>query len=259
MSLIHPTAIVDPQAELHPTAAVGAYSVIEGEVVIGAGTEIGSHVYIDRYTRIGRDCRIYPFASVGTPPQDKKFKGEKTELIIGDENVIREYVTINRGTPDGGGVTTIGNQNLLLAYVHVAHDCHLGNGITMVNVATLGGHVTLEDHAVIGGLSAVHQFVRIGAHAYVGGKTGVSQDIPPFVLASGERAKLFGLNIVGLKRYNFSNEAILALKKAYQTVIRSHLTIQDAMLKVEKEVPLLPEVSQFLDFIRRSQRGIPRR
>jgi UDP-N-acetylglucosamine acyltransferase len=259
MSVIHPTAIVDPQAELHPTAVVGAYSVIAGKVVIGAGTEIGSHVYIDRYTRIGRDCRIYPFASVGTPPQDKKFKGEKTELIIGDENVIREYVTINRGTPDGGGVTVIGNQNLLLAYVHVAHDCRLGNGITMVNVATLGGHVTLEDHAVIGGLSAVHQFVRIGAHAYVGGKTGVSQDIPPFVLASGERAKLFGLNIVGLKRYNFSNEAILALKKAYQTVIRSHLTIQDAMLKVEKEVPLLPEVSQFLDFIRRSQRGIPRR
>jgi UDP-N-acetylglucosamine acyltransferase len=259
MSLIHPTAIVDPQAEIHPTVAVGAYSVIEGEVVIGAGTEIGAHVYIDRYTRIGRDCRIYPFAAIGTPPQDKKFKGEKTELIMGDENVIREYVTINRGTPDGGGVTSIGNQNLLLAYVHVAHDCHLGNGITMVNVATLGGHVTLEDHAVIGGLSAVHQFVRIGSHAYVGGKTGVSQDIPPFVLASGERAKLFGLNIVGLKRYNFSNEVILALKKTYQTVIRSHLTIQDAMLKVEKEVPLLPEVTQFLDFIRRSQRGIPRR
>ncbi|MBI5585587.1 MAG: acyl-ACP--UDP-N-acetylglucosamine O-acyltransferase [Deltaproteobacteria bacterium] len=259
MSLIHPTAIVDPQAELHPTVVVGPYSVIEGEAVIGAGTEIGAHVYIDRYTKIGRDCRIYPFASVGTPPQDKKFRGEKTELIMGDENVIREYVTINRGTPDGGGVTTIGNQNLLLAYVHVAHDCHLGNGITMVNVATLGGHVTLEDHAVIGGLSAVHQFVRIGSHAYVGGKTGVSQDIPPFVLASGERAKLFGLNIVGLKRYNFSNEVILALKKAYQTVIRSHLTIQDAMHKVEKEVPLLPEVTQFLDFIRQSQRGIPRR
>jgi UDP-N-acetylglucosamine acyltransferase len=259
MSLIHSTAIIDPRAELHPTVAVGPYSVIEGEVVIGAGTEIGAHVYIDRHTKIGRDCRIYPFASVGTPPQDKKFKGEKTELVIGDENVIREYVTINRGTPDGGGVTTIGHQNLLLAYVHVAHDCHLGNGITMVNVATLGGHVTLEDHSVIGGLSAVHQFVRIGSHAYVGGKTGVSQDIPPFVLASGERAKLFGLNIVGLKRYNFSNEVILALKKAYQTVIRSHLTIQDAMHKVEKEVPLLPEVTQFLDFIRSSQRGIPRR
>ena len=259
MSLIHPTAVIDPQAELHATVSVGPYTVIEGEVVIGAGTEIGAQVYIDRFTKIGRDCRIFPFAAIGTPPQDKKFKGEKTELVIGDENVIREYATINRGTPDGGGITTIGNQNLLLAYVHVAHDCHLGNGITMVNVATLGGHVTLEDYSVIGGLSAVHQFVRIGAHAYVGGKTGVSQDIPPFVLASGERAKLFGLNIVGLKRHNFDHEVIQALKKTYQTVIRSHLTIQDAMVKVEKEVPLLPEVKQFLDFIRTSQRGIPRR
>lgn len=259
MSLIHPTAVIDPLAELHATVTVGPYTVIEGDVVIGADTEIGAHVYIGRHTRIGRNCRIFPFASLGTDPQDKKFKGEKTELVIGDENVIREYATINRGTPDGGGVTRIGHQNLLLAYIHIAHDCQLGNGITMVNVATLGGHVTLEDHSVIGGLSAVHQFVRIGAYAYVGGKTGVSQDIPPFVLASGERARLFGLNIVGLKRHNFSNEVIEALKKAYQTVIRSHLTIQDAMVKVEKEIPPLPEVNQFLDFIRRSQRGIPRR
>lgn len=259
MSLIHPTAVIDPLAELHATVTVGPYTVIEGDVVIGADTEIGAHVYIGRHTRIGRNCRIFPFASLGTDPQDKKFKGEKTELLIGDENVIREYATINRGTPDGGGVTRIGHQNLLLAYIHIAHDCQLGNGITMVNVATLGGHVTLEDHSVIGGLSAVHQFVRIGAYAYVGGKTGVSQDIPPFVLASGERARLFGLNIVGLKRHNFSNEVIEALKKAYQTVIRSHLTIQDAMVKVEKEIPPLPEVNRFLDFIRRSQRGIPRR
>jgi UDP-N-acetylglucosamine acyltransferase len=216
-------------------------------------------VFIDQYTRIGKDCQIFPFTSIGTAPQDKKFKGEKTELVIGDDNVIREYATINRGTPDGGGVTRIGNQNLLLAYIHIAHDCHLGNGITMVNVATLGGHVTLEDYSVIGGLAAVHQFVRIGAHAYVGGKTGVSQDIPPFVLASGERAKLFGLNIVGLKRHNFSNEVILALKKAYQLVIRSHLTIQEAMIRVEKEVPVYPEVKQFLEFVRNSKRGIPRR
>ena len=259
MSLIHPTAVIDHQAELHSTVTVGPYAVIQGNVVIGAGTEIGAHVYIDRHTRIGQNCRIFPFASIGTDPQDKKFKGEKTELVIGDENVIREYATINRGTPDGGGVTRIGNQNLLLAYIHIAHDCHLGNGITMVNVATLGGHVTLEDYSVIGGLSAVHQFVRVGSYAYVGGKTGVSQDIPPFVLASGERARLFGLNIVGLKRHNFSNEVIEALKKAYQTVIRSHLTIQDAMVKVEKEIPPLPEVKQFLDFIRHSQRGIPRR
>ena len=217
MPTIHPTAIIDPTAELHETVSVGPYSIIAGSVIIDSGTQIGSHVFIDQYTRIGKDCQIFPFTSIGTAPQDKKFKGEKTELVIGDENVIREYATINRGTPDGGGVTRIGNQNLLLAYIHIAHDCHLGNGITMVNVATLGGHVTLEDYSVIGGLAAVHQFVRIGAHAYVGGKTGVSQDIPPFVLASGERAKLFGLNIVGLKRHNFSNEAIQALKKTYQT------------------------------------------
>jgi UDP-N-acetylglucosamine acyltransferase len=259
MSTIHPTAIIDPTAELHETVTVGPYSIIAGSVTIDSGTQIGSHVFIDQYTRIGKDCQIFPFTSIGTAPQDKKFKGEKTELVIGDENVIREYATINRGTPDGGGVTRIGNQNLLLAYIHIAHDCHLGNGITMVNVATLGGHVTLEDYSVIGGLAAVHQFVRIGAHAYVGGKTGVSQDIPPFVLASGERAKLFGLNIVGLKRHNFSNEAIQALKKAYQTVIRSHLTIQEAMIRVEKEVPVFPEVQQFLEFVRNSKRGIPRR
>jgi UDP-N-acetylglucosamine acyltransferase len=259
MSTIHPTAIIDPTAELHETVTVGPYSIIAGSVTIDSGTQIGSHVFIDQYTRIGKDCQIFPFTSIGTAPQDKKFKGEKTQLVIGDENVIREYATINRGTPDGGGVTRIGNQNLLLAYIHIAHDCHLGNGITMVNVATLGGHVTLEDYSVIGGLAAVHQFVRIGAHAYVGGKTGVSQDIPPFVLASGERAKLFGLNIVGLKRHNFSNEAIQALKKAYQTVIRSHLTIQEAMIRVEKEVPVFPEVQQFLEFVRNSKRGIPRR
>ena len=259
MSTIHPTAIIHPTAELHETVTVGPYSIIAGSVTIDSGTQIGSHVFIDQYTRIGKDCQIFPFTSIGTAPQDKKFKGEKTELVIGDENVIREYATINRGTPDGGGVTRIGNQNLLLAYIHIAHDCHLGNGITMVNVATLGGHVTLEDYSVIGGLAAVHQFVRIGAHAYVGGKTGVSQDIPPFVLASGERAKLFGLNIVGLKRHNFSNEAIQALKKAYQTVIRSHLTIQEAMIRVEKEVSVFPEVQQFLEFVRNSKRGIPRR
>jgi UDP-N-acetylglucosamine acyltransferase len=259
MSTIHATAIIHPTAELHGTVSVGPYSIIEGGVSIDSGTQIGSHVVIDQYTRIGKDCQIFPFASIGTAPQDKKFKGEKTELVIGDDNVIREYATINRGTPDGGGVTRIGNQNLLLAYIHIAHDCHLGNGVTMVNVATLGGHVTLEDYSVIGGLAAVHQFVRIGAHAYVGGKTGVSQDIPPFVLASGERAKLFGLNIVGLKRHNFSNEVILALKKTYQLVIRSHLTIQEAMVRVEKEVPVCPEVKQFLEFVRNSQRGIPRR
>jgi UDP-N-acetylglucosamine acyltransferase len=259
MSTIHATAIIHPTAELHETVSVGPYSIIEGGVFIDSGTQIGSHVIIDQYTRIGKDCQIFPFTSVGTAPQDKKFKGEKTEVVMGDGNVIREYVTINRGTPGGGGVTRLGNQNLLMAYTHVAHDCRLGNGIVMANVATLGGHVVLEDNATIGGLAAIHQFARVGAYAYVGGMTGVVQDIPPFVIASGDRAKLFGLNIVGLKRFNFSNEVILALKKTYQMVIRSHLTIQEAMIRVEKEVPVFPEVRQFLEFVRNSQRGIPRR
>jgi UDP-N-acetylglucosamine acyltransferase len=258
-SFIHPTAIVDPQAEIGENVSIGPYAVIEGEVFIDAGTEIGAHVYIDRYTRIGRNCRISPFASIGTPPQDKKFKGEKTEVLIGAGNVIREFVTINRGTPGGGGVTSLGEENLLMAYVHVAHDCKLGNGIVMANVATLAGHVVLGDYSVVGGLAAVQQFVRIGTHAFIGGKTGVVQDIPPYVIASGERAKLFGLNIVGLKRHEFSNELIGALKKAYQIVIRSHLTIQEAMLRVEKEVPSFPEINYFLEFIRNSQRGITRR
>jgi UDP-N-acetylglucosamine acyltransferase len=258
-SLIHPTAIIDPRVELGQEVSVGAYTVIEGGVFVDVGTQIGPHVYIDHYTRIGKNCRISPFASIGTPPQDKKFKGEKTEVVIGDDNVIREYVTINRGTPAGGGMTSLGNQNLLMAYVHVAHDCHLGNGIVMANVATLGGHVVLEDYSFIGGLSAVHQFVRVGAHAYIGGKTGIVQDIPPYVIASGERAKLFGLNIIGLTRHEFSNEVIMALKKTYQIVIRSHLPIQEAIIRVEKEIPSFPEVTRFLEFIRNSQRGITRK
>ncbi|MGC1401719.1 MAG: acyl-ACP--UDP-N-acetylglucosamine O-acyltransferase [Thermodesulfobacteriota bacterium] len=258
-SLIHPTAIIDPRVELGQEVSVGAYTVIEGDVFVDVGTQIGPHVYIDHFTRIGKNCRISPFASIGTPPQDKKFKGEKTEVVIGDENVIREYVTINRGTPTGGGMTSLGDQNLLMAYVHVAHDCHLGNGIVMANVATLGGHVVLEDYCFIGGLSAVHQFVRVGAHAYIGGKTGIVQDIPPYVIASGERAKLYGLNIIGLTRHAFSNEVIMALKKTYQIVIRSHLTIQEAIIRVEKEIPPFPEVNRFLEFIRNSQRGITRK
>lgn len=259
MPTIHATAIIHPTAELHGTVSVGPYSIIESGVAIDSGTQVGSHVFIDQYTRIGKDCQIFPFAAIGTAPQDKKFKGEKTEVVLGDGNVIREYVTINRGTPGGGGVTLLGDQNLLMAYTHVAHDCRLGNGIVMANVATLGGHVILGDHSTIGGLAAIHQFARVGAYAYVGGMTGVIQDIPPFVIASGDRAKLFGLNIVGLKRFNFSNEVILALKKTYQLVIRSHLTIQEAMIRVEKEVPVYPEVQQFLEFVRNSQRGIPRR
>jgi UDP-N-acetylglucosamine acyltransferase len=258
-SFIHPTAIVDQRAELGENVSVGAYTIIEEEVVVGSGTEIGAHVYIDRYTKIGQGCRIYPFSAIGTPPQDKKFKGEKTEAIIGDQNVIREYVTINRGTSGGGGRTTIGHQNLLMAYVHVAHDCHLGNGVIMANLATLAGHVILEDYCTLNGLVAIQQFVRVGAYAYIGGKSGVLKDVPPYVIASGERAKLFGLNVVGLKRHDFSDEIIAALKQTYQLVIRSHLTIQEAIVRVEKEVPSFLEIKRFMDFIRNSQQGITRK
>lgn len=256
---IHPTAIVGPQTELGENVTVGPYTIIEGDVFIDSGTEIGAHVYIDRYTHIGKNCRISPFAAIGTPPQDKRYKGEKTEVIIGDENVIREFVTIHRGSVEGRGRTQIGNQNMLMAYCHIAHDCQVGNGVVMANVATLGGHVIIGDYANLGGLAAVHQFVRVGAYSLLGGKSAVVQDIPPYVIAAGDRAKLFGLNIIGLKRHEFSNEVIAALKKAYQIVIRSHLTTQEAIIRVEKEVPSFPELTQFLDFIRTSQRGIPRR
>jgi UDP-N-acetylglucosamine acyltransferase len=256
---IHPTALIGPKTELGENVHVGPYTIIEGEVFIDSGTQIGAHVYIDRYTHIGKNCLISPFAAIGTPPQDKRFKGEKTEVIIGDENVIREYVTIHRGTTEGRGKTQIGNQNLLMAYCHIGHDCQVGNGVVMANVATLGGHVVLGDFCYIGGLSAAHQFVRVGAHAFVGGKTGIAQDIPPYVIASGERAKLFGLNIIGLTRHEFSNEIIKALKKTYQIVIRSHLTIQEAVIRVEKECPPFPEIKEFLEFVQTSQRGITRK
>ena len=255
---IHPTAIIGPKTELGENVHVGPYTIIEGEVFIDSGTQIGAHVYIDRYTHIGKNCLISPFASIGTPPQDIKFKGEKTQVVIGDENDIREYVTINRGSSGGGGSTTIGNQNLIMAYCHVGHDCQLGNGIIMVNLSTLAGHVVLEDYSRLNALVAVQQFVRVGAYAMVGGKTGVLKDIPPYVNASGDRAKLFGLNTIGLKRHNFSDETIKALKKAYQIMIRSHLIRQEALDQVEKEVPAFPEVTRFLDFIRNSQQGITR-
>jgi len=256
---IHPTAIIGPQTELGENVSIGPYSIIEGEVFIDSGTQIGAHVYIDRYTRIGKNCRISPFAAIGTPPQDKTYKGEKTEVVVGDDNWIREYVTIHRGTAEGGGKTTIGNQNLIMAYCHVAHDCQLGNGIVMANVATLAGHVHIGDYVNIGGLVAIQQFIQVGAYSFIGGNSAVVQDIPPYVIASGDRAKLFGLNVVGLKRYDFSNDLIAALKKAYQIVIRSHLTFKEAIVRVEKEVPSFPELTHFLDFIRNSQRGVPRR
>ena len=257
--MIHPTAIVDSKAEMGEGVEIGPYSVIEKDVIIGEGTKIGPHVVIREGTRIGKRCQISQFASIGEAPQAFAYRGEKTSLLIGDQNIFREFVTIHRGTVPGGGKTVIGNNNYFMAYSHVAHDCNIGNQVVMANGATLAGHILIEDHAIIGGLSAVHQFCQIGTHAFISGLTGVSLDIPPYMLASGSRAKLFGLNLVGLKRHHFSEETLKALKKAYRIIFRSGLTLEKALKKVEEdEISRTPEVQHLLHFIQNSKRGISR-
>jgi UDP-N-acetylglucosamine acyltransferase len=256
--MIHPTAIINKNAEIDEDVEIGPYSIIGEGVIIEKGTKIGAHAVIEGPSRIGKGCRIFPFASIGAIPQDLKFKGEKTELIIGDRNTFREFVTINRGTAGGGGKTVIGSDGLFMAYSHVAHDCHIGNFVIMANGATLAGHITIEDHAIIGGLVAIHQFVRIGAYAMVAGFSGVSQDIPPYVLASGNRTKLYGLNIVGLKRHGFLPETIRNLKIAYRILFRSGLTMAKAIEMVRKEIKGCQEVDHLISFIENSKRGICR-
>ena len=257
--MIHPTAIVDPKAEIAEGVEIGPYSVIENDVVIREGTKIGPHVVIREGTRIGKECHIFQFSSIGEAPQAFAYKGEKTYLLIGDQNIIRESVTLHRGTVPGGKKTIIGDNNYFMAYSHVAHDCHIGNHVVMANGATLGGHILVEDHAVIGGLAAVHQFCRIGTLAFISGVTGVVQDIPPYVLASGSRAQLFGLNTVGLKRQRFSEETLKALKKSYRTIFRSGLTLEKAIKQLsEDSISRVPEVQHLLQFIQDSKRGISR-
>jgi UDP-N-acetylglucosamine acyltransferase len=257
--MIHSTAIIDPKAEIGEGVEIGPYSVIEKGVSIGAGTKIGPHVVIREGTRIGRRCQIFQFSSIGEAPQAFAYKGEKTFLLIGDQNIIREFVTLHRGTPHGGGKTMIGDGNYLMAYSHVAHDCQIGNQVVLANGATLAGHILIEDYAIIGGLSAIHQFCRIGTHAFISGLTGVTLDIPPYMLSSGSRAKLFGLNTVGLKRAHFREETLKALKKAYRIIFRSSLTLGKALKSVEEdEISQMPEVQHLLQFIQHSKRGISR-
>ena len=257
--MIHPTAIVDPKAEIGGDVEIGPYSVIESDVSIGEGTRIGPHVIIREGTKMGKGCRVFQFASIGEAPQFFGYKGEKTFLQIGDRNIIREFVTLHRGTVKGDGKTVIGNDNYLMAYSHIAHDCQVGNQVVMANGATLGGHILIEDHAIIGGLSAVHQFCRIGTHAILSGITGVSQDVPPYMMAAGSRAKLYGLNSIGLKRHQFSEQEIKALKKAYRIIFRSGLTLEKAIKAVkEDEIFQIPKVQHLLQFIQHSKRGITR-
>jgi len=255
---IHPTAIVSPDVKLEEGVQIGPYCVIGSDVTIGKNTVIGPHTVIDDYTRIGEDCRIFQFCSIGAPPQDLKFGGEKTRVVIGNFNTIREFVTIHRATSADIGVTSIGDHNLLMAYVHVAHNCKLGNRIVMANVATLAGHVHVEDYAIIGGLTAVHQFTSIGAHCIIGGASGVVKDIPPYTMASGNHTKLFGLNLVGLKRRDFSEKTIKALKDAYRIIFRSNLLLDAALKKAQNEIENIPEVNHFIKFITESTRGVCR-
>ncbi len=256
--MIHPTAIVSPGASIADNVEIGAYSVIGEHVTIGEGTWIGPHVVIDPYVSIGEQCRIFQFAAIGAVPQDLKFGGEESEVRIGSEVTIREFVTIHRGTEGGGGVTSIGDKSLLMAYTHVAHDCHVGKMVVLANTATLAGHIVVGDNAIVGGLVAIHQFVRVGDYAFVGGKSAVVKDVPPYVIASGDRAVLHGLNRVGLKRHGFSSKALAALKKTYRIIFRYGLTQHEAISRVRAEVEMLPEVEHFIDFIKESPRGVTR-
>jgi UDP-N-acetylglucosamine acyltransferase len=251
---IHNTAVVDPGAELAADVAVGAYAVIGPRVVIGAGTRVGPHAVIHRDTVIGERCEIHQGASLGNDPQDLKYNGEHSELQIGARTVIREFCTINRGT-SARGRTVLGSECLLMAYSHVAHDCLIGDHVVIANAVNMGGHVEIGDWVVVGGMTAIHQFARIGAHAFVGGTSAVRKDVPPFVKASGNPLKLYGLNSVGLQRRGFSEEVRRALKRAYRIVFSSDLNVGEAVLRARVELEARPEVEQFLTFIEARGRG----
>jgi len=255
---IHKTAIVDQKASIDEGVYIGPFCIVGEGVKLNKGTRLISNVVIESNTEIGEDCQIYPFASIGLPPQDVKYKGEKTGVKIGNNNIIREYASVHRGSVGGDGMTEIGNNCFLMAYVHIAHDCKIGNNVIITNLAALAGHVVVEDYAYIGGIVAVHQFTRIGSYAMVGGFSGIGQDIPPYTMASGPRAKLFGLNSVGLKRHGFSDSTINELKKAYKILFREKHTLKEALKKVQKDFPHSKEIKHLIEFIEKNTRGICR-
>lgn len=262
MTVIHPTAIVDPKAELDSSVEVGAYSVIGPNVRIGARTKIGPHVVIEGHTTIGCDNTFFQFSSIGAPPQDKKYAGEETRLEIGDRNLIREFCTFNCGTAQDNGVTKLGNDNWILAYVHLAHDCVVGNNTIFSNNASLAGHVHVGDWVIMSGFSAVHQFCKIGDHAFVGMNTSLTQDVPPFVLLSGNPAQPHGINIEGLKRRGFTREQIGDLRQAYKLIYKSGLTLEEAKAALAQEEVANPQsaahIRMMREFLDNSTRGIVR-
>ena len=254
---IHKTAIIHSDVTLASGVSVGPYSIIEPGVKLGDNVRIGSHCVITGQTTIGRNCKIYTGAVIGSAPQDKKYSSDDNVFLnIGENNVIREYVTMNPGTLDGGGKTVIGNNNLIMAYSHVAHDCVIGNNCVMANAATLGGHVTVEDSAVIGGFSAVHQFTRIGRLAIIGGCSKVVQDVPPFSMCDGHPARVVSINSVGLKRANIDAKAMRSLKKACKILFRSGLARKTALEKIAQDVEPCPELDHLIFFIKTSERGV---
>lgn len=256
--MIHPTAIIDPSAKLGEGVKVGAYSIIGAGVEIGAHTDIGPHVVIQGPTIIGQHNKIFQFASVGEMPQDLKYKGEQTTLEIGDGNIIREFVTLNRGTVQGGGVTRIGNQNLFMAYVHVAHDCIIGNQIIFANNASLAGHVIVEDFATISGFCIVRQFTRLGQYSFITAGSGVGKDVLAFTLVSGVPARARGLNLVGLRRRGFGVEQLLQLRRAYKVIYRQGLTTEESIAVLETMVPTFADIQLLIDGMRAAERGIAR-
>lgn len=256
--MIHATAIIAPGAQIASDVSIGPYAVIGEHVRIGSGTSVGPHAVIEGRTEIGRDNRIFQFTSIGAIPQDLKFHGEESTLTIGDRNKIREFVTIHLGTEDGGGKTTVGSDNLFMAYAHVAHDCVVGNHVILANAATLAGHVEVDDFAILGGLSAVHQFCRVGCHVMASGGSMIAQDVVPYTVVQGDRAKTVGLNLIGLKRRGFSPEVLKTIKQAYRFVFRSNLPLEEALVKIEEELDGSPELSVFVDFIKKSERGLAR-
>jgi len=256
--MIHPTALIDPKAELADDVEVGAFTIIEGKVRIDAGTRIRSHVVLSGRTTIGKNNHVFQFSSIGEEPQDKKYAGEDTELIIGDNNTIRELCTFSRGSLQGGGVTRIGNNNWIMACVHIAHDCLLGNDIIMANNASLAGHVTIGNHAILSGYSLIHQFCTVGEHSFTSYASHVNQSIPPYVTVAGEKAHVKGINSEGLKRRGFTTDQINQVRRAYKALYRESLSLEDATAKINEMAVDSPEIEPLVDFLKTAERGIIR-
>lgn len=254
---VHPTAVVSSKASLGEEVSIGPYAILEDDVVLGDHCRVDAHTVIQGPTRVGVHCRFFPFCSIGFPPQDLKHRGERTELVIGDHNTFREYVTVNRGTTGGGGRTSIGNHNVIMAYSHIAHDCFLGNHVLLANAATLAGHVTVADHATIGAFSGVHQFCRVGIYGFVGGYSVITKDVLPYSkTVSAREAKNYGVNVIGLERRGFSVDSIRTIRAAYRMLLQSGLNTSQALDQLKRELAGHPEVQALIDFIQTSERGI---